>query len=85
MCAAVSETTRGVFSRTLFLLYFLQVGAVLLVAPWTLYWDRNLFVAGIPFLEDLLTAPVVRGAVSGFGLLSLGAAFAELGMLRSRT
>ena len=78
MSASVSETTRGVLSRSLFLLYFLQVGLVLLVAPWTLYWDRNLFVAAIPFLENLLTAHVVRGAVSGIGLLSLGAALAEL-------
>ena len=75
----------GSSAARFFLLYFLQVGLVLLVAPWTLYWDRNLFVAAIPCLEHLLTAHVVRGAVSGIGLLSLGAALAELGVLRGRT
>ena len=81
----MSETTRGILSRSLFLAYFLQVGLILLVAPWTPYWDRNLFVAGMPFIEDLLTAHVVRGGVSGIGLLNLWAAFAELGVLSGRT
>lgn len=68
-------------SRYLFLFYFVEVGVVLVVAPWTIYWDRNLFVEALPCVESVLTAPVIRGAVSGIGVVNLYAAGAELRLL----
>ena len=59
-------------------MYFLEVGAVLTVAPWTTFWDRNYFVESFPLLETILTSYVVRGAVTGVGLLSWGAAFVDV-------
>ena len=57
---------------------------MLVVAPWTTYWDRNLFVDELPLLESLLTTLPVRGSVSGFGAVNLCAASAELGVLMGR-
>lgn len=59
------------FIRGLLFLYYLEVGLVLLIAPWTLFWERNYFVELNPILESLLIGHVVRGAVSGVGGLCL--------------
>ena len=69
------------FSRSILVLYFLEVGLVLLIAPWTTYWDRNLFVEASPLAESVLTMHAVRGGVSGGGLLNLGTGIFELARL----
>ena len=58
--------------------YFVEVGLILVVAPWTTFWDRNYFVESFPFLEAILTSHVGRGGVTGVGLVSLGAALADV-------
>ena len=75
---------RGRLSRVLLVMYFVEVGLVLLVAPWTTFWDRNLFVESYPLAEALLTTPVARGGVSGLGLLNLGVGLADLSALRGQ-
>ncbi len=60
------------------IVYLVEVGLVLIVAPWTRFWDRNYFVESLPFFEPMLTSHAVRGAVSGFGLVTLGAAAVEV-------
>ena len=62
----------------LLVVYFAEVGLVLMVAPWTTYWDRNYFVEALPVLQPLLTSDVMRGAIAGVGLVSLVAALTEL-------
>jgi hypothetical protein len=54
-------------TRLLFAAYFLEAGFVLIVAPWTTFWDRNLFVKLVPAIGPALASPFVRGAVSGVG------------------
>ena len=51
---------------------------MLAVAPWTVYWDRNYFVELLPVLQPVLTSPVVRGAVTGVGILCAGAALVDV-------
>lgn len=58
--------------------YLLEVGVALIVAPWTRFWDRNYFIEALPLLESTLTSPAVRGAVSGFGLVAIGAAAVDV-------
>ena len=58
--------------------YFLEAGLILIVAPWSPFWDRNFFAAKLPILSDILANLFVRGAVSGIGALTLLAGFAEL-------
>ena len=59
-------------------MYFLETGLVLLVAPWSFLWERNLFVESLPFWGDVARLHGVRGAVSGVGLVSLAVGLWEL-------
>ncbi len=59
-------------------MYFLETGLVLLVAPWSALWERNLFVEVLPFWGDVARLHGVRGAVSGVGLVSLAVGLWEL-------
>jgi hypothetical protein len=70
--------TISLFTRVLLAAYFLEAGLVLIVAPWSRFWDRNFFVASLPFLEGLAGNLFVRGAVSGIGGVTALAGFAEL-------
>jgi hypothetical protein len=66
-------------TRLLLAAYFLEAGLILIVAPWSAFWDRNFFAAAVPSLERLLASPFVRGGVSGLGVITALAGFAELG------
>ena len=65
-------------SRWLYIAYFLEVGLVLTVVPWSNYWDRNVLGAVIPPLKVVLQNNYVRGGVSGIGLINLIAGFDEI-------
>ena len=58
--------------------YFLEVGLVLVLVPWSGFWDRNYFADAFPLLQDLLRNNYVRGAVSGLGIVNLLLGFDEL-------
>ena len=62
----------------MFAAYFLEAGLVLVVAPWSSFWERNFFAAGVPALEWLLSNLFVRGAISGVGAVTALAGLAEL-------
>lgn len=52
---------------------------MLIVAPWSGFWDRNFFVDRLPSLTQFLASPVARGAVTGIGLITVLAGLAEFG------
>jgi hypothetical protein len=58
--------------RLLYAAYFLEVGLLLLVLPWTTFWDRNYVFDLVPVIRDVLHSSYARGAVSGLGLLNIG-------------
>jgi hypothetical protein len=64
--------------RLLLIALFFEVGLVLAVVPWSVYWDRNYFAESLPLLHLLATNNFVRGGVTGLGLVNLGIAFVEL-------
>jgi hypothetical protein len=64
--------------RLLLTAFFFEAGLVLLIIPWSSYWERNYFVQALPLIEPFLTNDFVRGAVSGLGLLNLAAGFVEI-------
>jgi len=57
---------------------FVEAGFVLLVAPWTSFWDRNYFMDAVPQVRGLLTSNYFRGAISGLGVIDICAGIAEL-------
>jgi hypothetical protein len=66
------------FSRLLLIVYFIEAGLLLLVVPWSEFWERNAFVQSWAWGSDLARSGFVRGAVSGVGLLLLCAGLIEL-------
>ena len=72
-------------TRLLLAAYFLEAGLVLIVAPWSSFWEHNLFLVRLPDLARILSSPFVRGGVSGIGAITALAGLAELGgVLASR-
>jgi hypothetical protein len=65
-------------------LYLLEAGLLLILAPWSRFWERNYFAALVPVVADWLTHPYVKGAVTGVGIVSVAAALIEIGDLLSR-
>lgn len=55
--------------RYVFILYCATVGVVLVVVPWSPGWDQMLSYLSTGF--ELLGWPLLRGALSGFGLVHL--------------
>lgn len=55
--------------RVLFLLIWLEIGLLLILIPWSTYWEANYFLNRFPGLIPVLLNPYVRGAISGLGLL----------------
>lgn len=53
-----------------FIFYCATVGTVLVLAPWSPGWDRMLAHLPAPGRE-LLGLPLLRGGLSGFGLVHL--------------
>jgi hypothetical protein len=68
-------------SRLLFAAYFLEAGFILVVAPWSGFWENNRFARSRPALESFVKSPYARGAVSGVGVITALAGLAELGSL----
>ena len=56
----------------------LETGLLLVLIPWSAFWDRNYFVEGWTALGEVLTNNYTRGAISGLGLVNVWAALAEL-------
>ena len=61
--------------------FFLEVGLLLLVLPWSAFWERNYFAQAWPAIRPFLTNNFVRGAVTGLGVVNLVAGVAELALV----
>ena len=75
------EADISFFTRVLFAAYFIESGLILVVAPWSPFWERNVFAEYLPALAPFLDSPFVRGAVSGIGAITALAGLAEVGGL----
>ena len=59
----------------------LESGLLLVLIPWSGFWERNYFVEWSTVLAGLLNSNYTRGAITGLGLINVWAALAELGDL----
>ena len=57
--------------RILFILYCIEAGAILLLLPWGGGWERLVLHVPSSELRSYLLMPVVRGVISGFGVVHL--------------
>jgi hypothetical protein len=55
----------------------LYLGLLVMVLPWTVYWDDNHFLTVYPRVAAFASLGGVRGVVSGLGLLNLWIAVSE--------
>jgi hypothetical protein len=69
----------GIF---LFIIVCFEVGAFLMVFPWTPQWDSNSVSNIFPWLRDLWASSYFRGALSGLGLLNIYISLGEVSRLR---
>jgi hypothetical protein len=67
--------------RLLLVAYFLEVGLLLVLVPWSPFWERNYFVSAYPAIQEFLRNNYLRGGVSGLGIVNLIMGFNELGSL----
>lgn len=56
----------------------LESGLLLVLIPWSAFWDRNYFFEASSSLAELFGSNYTRGAVTGLGLLNVWAALGEL-------
>lgn len=61
----------GQIGRLLFVLYCVEAGVFLLLAPWSPMWDRVVVQVPVAGLYPFALRPIVRSAVSAFGLVHL--------------
>jgi hypothetical protein len=64
--------------RLLLIAFFFEIGFVLIVMPWSAFWDRNYFAHAAPALGDIITNNFFRGAVSGLGVVNVIAGATDL-------
>ena len=57
----------------------LEIGLLLVLIPWSRFWERNYFADVVPIVRFVITNNYVRGAVSGLGLVNIWLALLELG------
>ena len=64
--------------RLLLVAYFIEVGLLLVLVPWSPFWERNYFLTAFPALLEVVRNNYVRGGVSGLGVVNLLMGFSEL-------
>ncbi|HTG90162.1 MAG TPA: hypothetical protein VL914_08195 [Vicinamibacterales bacterium] len=67
--------------RLLLVAYFIEVGLLLVLVPWSPFWERNYFVTAFPAIHAIIRNYYVRGGVSGLGVVNLLMGFNELASL----
>jgi hypothetical protein len=67
-----------------YILICFEVGILLLILPWTQYWEENVFLFFITgklraeWIETFLTSGYMRGAVTGLGVLNILAGMRDI-------
>lgn len=70
--------------KVLFILYCIEAGTLMLMAPWTAAWDRVAVQIPVVALRGFSLHPFVRSAISAFGAIHLVWAAHDLDLMLSR-
>lgn len=68
--------------RVVMLLFWLELGLALVLAPWSNIWEANIFLYQYPAMGFVLKNAFFRGGVSGLGVMNV---FLSIEAFRSRT
>jgi hypothetical protein len=60
-----------------FVLFCLEIGIILTIAPWTLFWTNNSLLVNFPRIKEFLMNGFVRGLISGLGVADIWLAVGE--------
>lgn len=55
----------------LVVIFFIELGMILVVVPWTFVWTDNKLLLLHPTLHSILTHGFTRGVVTGLGLVNV--------------
>jgi len=58
-------------SLVIFVVFCIELGMLLAILPWTLFWNQNSFVQGYPAVRSFLQQDFVRGVITGIGLIDI--------------
>lgn len=61
----------GAFLRAVVFLLWLELGLLLILVPWSQFWDANYFVYRYPELGLVVNSSYLRGVVSGLGVVNV--------------
>lgn len=65
-------------SVVILVVFCFYVGLLLLLLPWTRYWQENHYLLAIPSLGPFLFSGITRGIISGLGLLDIWIGISEV-------
>lgn len=51
---------------------------MLVIVPWTSFWEHNAFITSSRGIAGVLLSPWLRGALSGVGVVTIGAGLLDL-------
>jgi len=74
----VERRSLGKAGTVLFVIYVLEVGTFLLMAPWSRFWEKKVASQAPATVQPLLYSAYFRGFISGIGLLHLFAAVRQV-------
>jgi hypothetical protein len=57
--------------RVVMLLFWLELGLVLILVPWSDVWEANYFLYQYPLLGLFVKNAFLRGAISGLGFMNV--------------
>jgi hypothetical protein len=69
--------------RLLYIAYFLEVGLLLVLVPWSGFWEQNYFADSVPTVRAAIGNNFVRGGISGLGIVNLCVGIVDLAALVS--
>jgi hypothetical protein len=61
----------GRLLRVVWLLLWLELGLILIIVPWSPFWDANYFVYRYPELGLVVNSSYIRGVISGLGVVNV--------------
>jgi hypothetical protein len=61
--------------------FFVEVGILLIVLPWSQFWEENYFAAAWPVVRAIVENDFVRGGITGLGVVNLIVGFVDLAIV----